>query len=134
MLNFVSLSFTTAENYVLGIYTDNADYSGISPSALRVYQISGTGTGDSGDIANTPSRSGDWFFFNISANAGDVIDIQGIAVSNPSGASGIGLITFDSGLDPVTPEPGTIFLMLSGAACLAVWHRRRKTSLGLKAA
>jgi len=101
VLNYASVTFTTAANYVIGIYTDNADFPGISPSALRIYQTNGSG--DSGLISNTPGRAGDWYLFNVSANAGDVLNIQGIAVSNPSGSSGIGIITFDSGLASTLP-------------------------------
>ncbi len=94
--DFVSVSFSANAKYVMGIYSDNTDYAGISPSALRVYQVSG-GTADSGLITTAGTRNGDWYFFNISANAGDVFHIQGIAQSSPPGSSGIGIVTFDSG-------------------------------------
>lgn len=119
-LDYVQLTFTATENYILGIYIDNADYPGISPSVL---EVSGSG-GDSGPINDTLTTRGNLFLFDISGNSGDVLDISGIAssASNPPASSGIGAITFET---TSAPEPGTISLLLAGAVGLA-WQRRRK--------
>lgn len=118
---YITLTFTAAENYVLGIYTDNADNADISPSSLRVYQANGTG--DSGTISNTPSRTGDWYFFNISANNGDILHVDGL-ISAGFNSSGLGVITFDQAT--ATPEPGTVSLLLAaGIAGLGLLRRKK---------
>jgi hypothetical protein len=124
-LDFAALTFSATESYVVGIYTDNTDFADISPSSLRISQVAGAGSGDSGYISNTPGQGGDWFLFNVSGNAGDVFDVSGIATGSPeTGSDGIGLITFDAGSDSTAPEPGTIALTLASMAFL-VWRRTR---------
>jgi hypothetical protein len=125
--DFAELSFGLTESYVVGIYTDNQDYADISPIDLRIEQVSGPGSGDSGYIANTPSRGGEWYFFDVSGVAGDDFLITGISGGSQEtgGSSGIGLITFDAGTDPVAvPEPGTVALTVLGLGLLG-WRNRR---------
>jgi hypothetical protein len=125
--NFASLTFTATEDYVVGIYTNNTDYANISPSDLRIQQVSGSGSGDSGLIANNPNREGDWFFFNVDGQAGDVFDISGIATA-PGGhpnSDGIGAITFDAAPRNV-PEPSSWPLFATGLTLLACAHLSKR--------
>ncbi len=77
---FFSLAFTEARHVRIGLLVDCADYAGLSPRSLRVRQTVG-GTFDTGfRQAGTPAtrnRSGDWYFFDIEGEAGDVFEISG---------------------------------------------------------
>ena len=122
--NFAALTFTQTETYVVGIFTNNTDYANISPSDLRIVQVQGTDAfGDSGWIAANPNREGDWFFFAVQGQAGDVFDISGLATApggNPN-SDGIGLISFDA---VGVPEPSTRVLFAAALALLASARRR----------
>ena len=77
---FFSLAFTEARHVRIGLLVDCADYAGLSPRSLRVRQTVG-GTFDTGfRQAGTPAtrnRSGDWYFFDVEGEAGDVFEISG---------------------------------------------------------
>jgi len=125
--DYVAITFTQAGSYTFGIFTDNANYEGISPSDLRIQQTTG-GSADSGLIANTPTRTGEWYFFDVTGSAGDVFTVSGIAVSNPSGSDGIGVLSIDGYSTiggSVIPEPGSLVLLVAGVAGLTLARRRR---------
>jgi hypothetical protein len=125
--DYASLTFTESANYVIGIYTNNTDFASISPSSLRIDETVGGGA-DSGVIATNPNRNGDWFFFDVSGQAGDVFEISGIA-NPPNGdppSDGIGVITFDGG---VVPEPNDWVLLLAGAGAICAALRWRRAQI-----
>jgi len=129
--DLVRIDITAAKSFRLGILTDNADFSDISPDQLRVRQTVG-GAADSGLIGAylEPNRDTDWYFFDIlNAKVGDTFVISGRNVYGGSGAqgsNGIGGITFDTAV--ATPEPGSIALLITGGIAGASFLRRKRVS------
>ena len=96
---FFTVTFTQARTVRMGIVVDNADFATISPTTLRLRQTAG-GTRDTGFLtAGTPAsrdRSVDYYFFDITANAGDAYEVSGN--NDPAfGSNGIAGVFFDTG-------------------------------------
>lgn len=93
------ISFSEIVKTRVGILVGHADAADSTPDHLRIRQIVG-GSGDSG-LITTPlnlARTGDWYFFDVTANPGDVFVISGtnaaLDTQSPT-PNGIGAITFD---------------------------------------
>lgn len=128
---FARVTLQQNATFRMGVLVDIHDFADVTPRTLRVEQIFAANPGDSGFIASTlePNRDADWYFFDISASAGDVLQISGenwiLGQGGPVISSGIGGLSFDS-----IPEPGTSMLM--GAGLLGLLIRRRLRSSGVK--
>ncbi len=120
--DFVTFTLTQPQTFRLGVITDNADFAAISPTTLRVRQTVG-GSADSGYVsaAADRDRDGDYYFFDVSGQAGDIFAVSG---NNDSGFSSNGVygVTFDS---QIVPESSTLVLLATGLFGLAIWWRRR---------
>ena len=96
------ITFSRIVKTRVGILVSHADFVDSTPDNLRIRQTVGsTGSaGDSGLIACplNPARTGDWYFFDITAKPGDVFVISGTNAysdSQQQTINGIGAITFD---------------------------------------
>ncbi|MBM3761947.1 MAG: PEP-CTERM sorting domain-containing protein [Acidobacteria bacterium] len=123
---FARITISTNRNFRLGVLVDFHDFNDVSPSTLRVQQIFNPTPANSGFVSSilAPNLSADWYFFDISAKAGDVLEISGQNWNqrySGSGAfaNGIGALTFDT-----IPEPSTYGLVGAAMAFLFAKERR----------
>jgi uncharacterized protein (TIGR03437 family) len=113
--DFAQLVFTSFIKTRVGVLISNADVASASPANLRIRQVSGTA--DTGSIT-TPSnaqRTGDWYFFDVQARAGDAFIISGTNAL-PDNRNGIGAITFDSIGAALAPPPTGPTISTTGLA------------------
>lgn len=111
----------------LGVLVDMQDYADVSPLTLRVDQIFSANPADSGFVSAIlePNRDADWYFFDITADAGDTFHISGQnwnagVPPSPFLVNGIGAITFDS-----IPEPSSFGFMAIGLGAMLHQFRRK---------
>lgn len=122
---FARVFIRTNASFRLGVLVDVFDWVDVTPLTLRVDQIAPVVQGDSGFVASTlePNRDGDWYFFDIQADAGDILHISGQNwnqnFSGPWVTSAIAGMSFDS-----VPEPSTYALMGLGILGMAAARRR----------
>ena len=106
--DIIEVTVSSDHSFRLGIITDNADFTTISPTSLRVRQTAG-GSADSGLIPASSGRdkNGDFYFFDITgAQAGDKFMVSG--VNDPGfGSNGLYGVTFDTTTAPPPPPPPT---------------------------
>ncbi len=123
---FARILVKTNASFRLGVLVDVFDWVDVTPLTLRVDQIfAAPPLGDSGFVSSTvaPNREGDWYFFDIQADAGDVLHISGQNwnqnFNGPWITSGIAGLSFDT-----IPEPSTYALMGLGLLGMAAARRR----------
>lgn len=125
---FARITVQANATFRLGVLVDafDAETPDVSPLTLRVDQIfAAPPLADSGFVtANLePNRDGDWYFFDIQADAGDVLHISGQNWNQGVGgfwqANAIAGLSFDT-----IPEPSTYALMGLGLLGMAAARRR----------
>lgn len=99
---FVNLNFTNTGNYRVGFLVDNTDFAAISPTSLTLNQTTGGSASVTTNLTDDRDLDGDYYFFDVDAEAGDVFQLSGVGDSG-FGSNGIGGVTFDT--IPAAPTP-----------------------------
>ena len=125
---WLDIGFSQSGTYRVGFLVDNTDFTTISPLDLTLTQTVG-----GGDIASyTLSErdlDADYYFFDIEADVNDVFRLSGDG-DGDRGANGIGAVTFDTVVDPVSVpfefSPSLGLMIMGGIFVFSRYAKSRK--------